>query len=127
MWKNFKTKFDGILESLGRHKELIESRASLIQYNRYQEDMRELKAKFADLVAVENDKKRKRILDWLATGSRALIDHESFLAVRNDYPNTGRWIVKNGSINNWLTAAVPNTPVAWLTGIPGAGKLEKSD
>jgi hypothetical protein len=86
--------------------------------------MQELKAKIDELVLDESDKKKRRVLEWLATESRAQVDHENFLAVRNEYPNTGRWILKHESISNWLTADVPNTPMLWLTGIPGAGEPE---
>jgi hypothetical protein len=123
MWKDFNSQFDGILRSLRRHKELIESRANLAQYRRYQEDMRDLKDKLGELVEVERNKKALLVKEWLATGSQAQIDHENFLAVRQHYPNTGRWILKNESILNWITADIPITPLVWLNGIPGAGTL----
>lgn len=84
--------------------------------------MTELKSKIDAMVENEKVKKIKSVKEWLATGSQAQQDHEEFLAVRKEYPSTGRWILKHESITNWMDADVPTTPITWMTGIPGAGK-----
>ncbi|KAF2736998.1 C2H2 domain-containing protein [Polyplosphaeria fusca] len=132
VWKNFNTKFQGILNSLRRHKQLVETRASLMhfqryeedmaQFTRYQQDLNEIKSKMDQMIEEERSKKIKAIKEWLATGSQAAVDHERFLAVRQKYPNTGRWILKHETIDNWMHADVPATPLVWMNGIPGAGK-----
>jgi hypothetical protein len=122
LWKDFRSKFEGILKSLRRHKELIENRAALAQYTIYQEDIQKLKAEIEELVLEERNTKLRRVQEWLATKSEAQINHERFVAERNKYPGTGRWILKHGPISSWMTADVPTTCLLWMIGVPGAGK-----
>lgn len=122
VWKDFKTQFDGILKRLGRHKELIESQAHLEQFAKYQEDMSTLKHHIEKLVAENREKKSTAVKEWLATGGQAQRDHEGFLAVREGYSRTGRWILNHEVIRDWVNPDTPATPIVWMTGIPGAGK-----
>ncbi|ORY16158.1 C2H2 domain-containing protein [Clohesyomyces aquaticus] len=122
VWKDFGTKFNGILKSLSRHKQLIETRAQLIHFRQYQEDIESMKMKLDDMVTEERNKKTKSVKEWIGAGSQTKLDHEKFCAVRSEYPTTGRWILKNEYINNWIEADVPATPLVWMNGIPGAGK-----
>jgi hypothetical protein len=120
-WKDFGTRFNGTLKSLARHKDLIECRANLIQYRRYQEDLAEMKGKLDELISSERQRKTRSVKEWLATGSQWIADHEKFLDVRKRYPTTGCWILKNDAIIHWLDDDVPTTSIVWMTGIPGAG------
>lgn len=43
MWKNFETKFGGVLERLGRHKDYVESCASLASFQKTQDNIYELR------------------------------------------------------------------------------------
>ncbi|KAF2638941.1 hypothetical protein P280DRAFT_470952 [Massarina eburnea CBS 473.64] len=121
-WKNFGTKFNGILKSLARHKNLIECRASLSQYQLYREDMSDMKVKLDGLIEEEKIKKMKTVKEWLAVGSLPDNDHEEFCEVRKKNPRTGGWILNHEYIRDWMIADVPNSPIVWMTGIPGAGK-----
>lgn len=123
MWKDFSTKFSGILNSLRRHKELIECRASLSQYRRYQEDMAEMSSKLDELINQKQSKKMKVVKEWLAVYSQPEQDHDSVRNTRAEYPSTGDWILEHKLVEDWKDADVPSTPLAWMTGIPGAGKL----
>ncbi|CAO2649603.1 Nn.00g069880.m01.CDS01 [Neocucurbitaria sp. VM-36] len=122
MWKDFSTRFDGIRKSLGRHKALIESCASLAQYHRYQEDMRDLKSKLDETVDAERTKKRLALKVWLAVGEQPQEDHRSYCEVRKQYSTTARWILQHESIKTWMASDMAITPVLWMHGIPGAGK-----
>jgi hypothetical protein len=123
MWKDFNTKFEGILKSLRRHKELVESRASLTQYHMYQEDVSEIKAKVEELVEEEKRKKKANVRDWLAVDTRPEHDHDTYRLVKGEYAGTGDWIAEHEAIKHWLDADVPSTPLLWMAGIPGAGKF----
>jgi Cdc6-like AAA superfamily ATPase len=122
MWKDFGTKFTGLLNSLTRHKELIERRASLAQYRIYREDMKEMKSHVDKIITEERAKKLMSVKEWLAVGSLVEEDHLEYGKIRQAYPSTGHWILKNDYIRDWVDADDPYTPVLWLTGIPGAGK-----
>jgi hypothetical protein len=84
--------------------------------------MTELKSSISKLVTEEKEKKIRSVKEWLATGSPPKDDHEKFLKERERYPSTGRWILEQEYILNWMGADVPITPLVWMTGIPGAGK-----
>lgn len=68
MWKNFSTKFDGILNKLRRHKDLVECRATISYYQRYKEDMKSLQEKTQELIAKEDAKNMRSVKEWLAVG-----------------------------------------------------------
>lgn len=122
MWKDFGTRFGGILKSLGRHKDLVEIRASLAQYRRYQEDMVDLKSKLDHTIAQEQAKKKMVMKEWLAVGQQPQDDQETFRQIRTECATTAQWILKHESIERWINMDIPNTPVLWMHGIPGAGK-----
>jgi hypothetical protein len=110
MWKDFDTKFGGILKSLGRHKDLVECRASIAQYRMYQEDIADLKSKLDEKVAEEQTKKMMIVKDWLAVGEQQQKDHDSYSGVRKECATTARWVLQH------------DTPTVWMHGIPGAGE-----
>jgi Sec-independent protein translocase protein TatA len=123
MWKDFDTKFSGILKSLGRHKDLVECRATVSQYRRYQEDMTELKSKLEETISAEKEKKKLAVKEWLAVDGQWERDHESFCQVRKECPTTAKWILKHDSVEHWMQIDAPDTPVLWMNAIPGAGKM----
>jgi hypothetical protein len=126
MWKDFNTKFGGILKSLSRHKDLVECRAGIAQYRMYQDDIAELKAKLDETIAKEQAKKMMVVKDWLAVGEQQQKDHENFVRIRKECATTARWVLQHETIKHWMDADVPNTPTVWMHGIPGAGELYPS-
>ena len=122
MWKDFNTRFGGILKSLSRHKDLVKFRANVAQYLRYQEDIADLKAKLNETIAKEQAKKMMIVKDWLAVGEQQQKDHDNFTRVRKECATTARWVLRHETVNHWMDADVPNTPTVWMHGIPGAGE-----
>lgn len=49
MWKNFETKFGGVLERLGRHKDYVESCAMLASFQKTQDNFEDLRTENHDL------------------------------------------------------------------------------
>ncbi|XPS76188.1 hypothetical protein M3J09_008244 [Ascochyta lentis] len=139
-WKNFDTKFGGILKNLDRHKEFVENCAQLAQYQlyqdnivdmrmassnrfqQYQQDVIEMNVKLDELVAEQHLKKMKAVTQWLAVGQLAQEDHKVHRRIRSTYSNTAHWILSNEHIKHWAEADLPAKPVMWMNGIPGAGK-----
>jgi hypothetical protein len=110
MWKSYDTEFQGILQSLERHKDLVERRASVDQYRRYREDMQVLKAKIDDQVTAEKLNKLVLIREWLAVGSQPADDHAGYQEIRKSYSSTARWILERDAIKQWSQDVVPATP-----------------
>ncbi|KAJ4302641.1 hypothetical protein N0V90_001530 [Kalmusia sp. IMI 367209] len=104
MWKDFDTKFGGILKSLARHKDLVECRASVSQYRTYRENMLEMKSKLDEMIAEQRTKKLTAVKEWLAVGSIQEDDHRNYTGIRNAYKETGKWIMKNDIIKDWMDA-----------------------
>ncbi|KAI8940928.1 hypothetical protein NX059_002183 [Plenodomus lindquistii] len=96
--------------------------ANLDQYRRYQDDIREMKAKLDELLAAEQLKKLLTVREWLAARTQVQPDHDAYTKIRNAYSTTTHWILKHEAVAHWMGAAIPNTPILWLNGIPGAGK-----
>lgn len=53
--------------------------------------------------------------------SNTLTDHEGTVEIRQEYPESGRWILRNPFLRDWMDFTRPNVPVLWVNGIPGAG------
>jgi hypothetical protein len=119
--------FDGILSSLRRHKDIVECRANLAQYRLYQEDVAEFRLKLADNVKREEVKKLMAVKEWLAVGELPQIDHEKFCKTRAECATTARWITQHETIKHWTHSDIPNSPVVWVYGIPGAGEYRHND
>ena len=122
VWKDFKTRFQNILDRLRRHREVIESQANLLHFQQYQLDRAK---RLEDLHRSENERRQKNYkeaLEWIS-GADTNLDHESACAARSEYPGSGRWILKHSKLQNWKEANEPVSSILWLNGIPGAGKL----
>jgi hypothetical protein len=110
MWKSYDTEFQGTLQSLRRHKELVERRASVIQYRIYRDDMETLKAKLADQVEAEKLKKLVVIREWLAVGQQPIDDHAEHVKVRQRYSATAKWILDRDTVKQWTGDTNPASP-----------------
>ena len=104
-----------------RHRELIERKANLEQIQESRDARLQSQASFAALEKEQNRTKTLAVVSWLSAAD-AHLDHEAFSAARHDIPNTGAWILKESSVQDWLDPTESSVPVFWLNGIPGAGK-----
>jgi hypothetical protein len=110
MWKSYDTEFQGTLQSLRRHKELVERRASVTQYRIYRDDMETLKAKLADQIETEKLKKLVVIREWLAVGQQPIDDHAEYTKVRQKYSATAKWILDRDTVKQWTGDTNPASP-----------------
>ncbi|RAR00183.1 C2H2 domain-containing protein [Stemphylium lycopersici] len=143
MWKNFDSKFSGILKSMSRHKSFVEANATIVQYRLYQADtadttrkfdetlaqhrlyqadIADMKQKLDETLANEHEKKLRAVKEWLAVGSQPQIEHDRYRQIRKHHASTAQWILQNGVIKHWRESDVPKSPILWMHGIPGAGK-----
>jgi hypothetical protein len=120
-WKDFDARFKGTLESLRRHKDLIESQATVIHFQQYQADTRKFMQQLDNQEKIERERKYLRSLEWIS-GAQSKLDHESFCDTRKEFPGSGKWILTQEDIQNWKDEDIPMTSALWLNGIPGAGK-----
>ena len=91
------------------------------RHRTYVDEMLRLSSKLDDMVAQEQRKKMETVKQWLAVGQQNSMLHASYRQVRQEHPNTARWIFRQEAVKNWLATDPPATPSLWINGIPGAG------
>jgi hypothetical protein len=124
-WKDFQESFKSILNNLIRHRELIESAASLEQIQESRDARLQSQAAFAAFELEQNHMKRLAIISWLSAAD-VDADQAAFTATRAEIPNSGRWILEQSDIKTWLDRSQNTVPIVWLNGKPGAGELSGS-
>lgn len=121
VWKSFNTEFQAILRNLREHRSLIESQASLTQFAEILRT-REL----ADIALdksneVEKCRRRETVYQWLSP-AKSEVDQETYMKIRQEYPDTGHWLLKVNRFHSWFDPVFCSTQLLWLNGIPGAGQ-----
>jgi hypothetical protein len=106
-----------------RHRELIERKANLEQIQESRDARLQSQASFAALEREANLAKTLAVVNWLAPADAAL-DQEDFAGKRQVVSGSGRWILEEPKIKDWLDPKDSSVPIFWLNGIPGAGKME---
>ena len=120
-WKDFKTRFQHILDDLCRHRTLIESQANLVQIQQSQRDYAQLQLSFSKIEEAERKEKTLAIINWLSSADVAL-DQEAAEAAQCEHPGSGSWVFENEIVKPWIDPNNSLIPYVWLLGIPGAGK-----
>jgi hypothetical protein len=93
-----------------------------IEVARYEE-----KALSRSRTAKEAEAKRHKeqlqdTLEWICAAPKTAVDtHTDRCEVREKYPETCDWIVKNDSVDNWLNVGTPTHSILWINGSMGAG------
>ena len=103
-----------------RHRELIERGASLEQIQESRDARLQFQASFEAVLREQNLAKMIAVVNWLSAADAAL-DQESLSEARYGIHATGRWILQEPRIKEWLDPADSSVPIFWLNGIPGAG------
>jgi hypothetical protein len=119
-WKDFQESFKPILSDLLRHRELIGSTASLEQIQESRDARLQSQASFAALELEQSQAKKLAVVNWLFAAD-AHDDQDAFVATRHDIPDTGRWILEEPKIKDWLDPSQSSVTIVWLNGKPGAG------
>ena len=120
LWKDFRTQFQYILTSLSRHKGLVESQASLVEYEQSKAARLAAQKSFEDIARAETRRRLLAVTEKIHP-PHTLTDHEGAAEIRQDYPESGKWILRHPFLRDWLDFTRPNVPALWVNGIPGAG------
>jgi hypothetical protein len=119
LWTDFASRFNGILERLARHRDLVDREASSI-------DIAE--ARTWRIQAQEDIEKREKqrcgcqlqdTITWLAVDDR-LQEDELYRLTERRQEGTCSWVLKNPRLAAWIDEK-DDESVLWLKGIPGAG------
>ncbi|KAK2470509.1 hypothetical protein H9L39_18126 [Fusarium oxysporum f. sp. albedinis] len=120
-WKGFSTQLSLLKDNLRRHKSLIESRASIIEFETIQQLRTSALENFRELRSAETSRKQAAVIKWLSPPAVEAI-HERHINARVSDPQSCRWIFDDPSFQNWSDPLYCSTPLLWINGKPGAGK-----
>jgi len=113
------------LSSLSRHKVLVESQASLEEYEQSQAARLVAQNNFDQIAKAERNRRFLAITEKIHAAT-SLTDHEYLLEILKEYPRTGRWILDCATLKDWMNPSSTKVPLLWLNGIPGAGEINLS-
>lgn len=126
LWRDFRSRFQHILDDLAQHKILVESHANHIHIRDYAADRARIFQEFERISTQTANQKYEYVLRWI-NAPTAVEVHEDLVTMRNDFfkatsVQTGQWIIHDEKVKGWLDLDVPKTSTLWVHGIPGAGK-----
>jgi hypothetical protein len=111
----FNSNFKRILDSLQRHKDIIEGeKSSLTVY--------EIQTLRDDEAARFNETRLDRILDKI-NAPNCYLDQETSLEHREN-SHSGKWVLDHEKFKQWRNAPAGSNPLLYIHGIPGAGTYE---
>ncbi|KLU87314.1 hypothetical protein MAPG_06315 [Magnaporthiopsis poae ATCC 64411] len=120
-WNGFKSDINQLKENLARHRRLIESRASLTQF----EETQSIRlAAEENLRRTNEDAQRRRRRDvfrWLRSPDMDAF-HERHARARGWSTQSCAWLLQDPAFKDWFDPNFCQTPLLWLNGKPGAGK-----
>jgi hypothetical protein len=120
-WKTFRSRFKPLLENLRRHKGLVETQASLYQFEEVQRLRVIAEAEFCGLREAEDLRRHSTVQDWLSAAN-VEEDQEIKSSVRAEYLGVCRWILDDHRVQDWLDLNLHSSRLLWINGIPGAGE-----
>ena len=105
-----------------RHRHLVESQASIVQFEETLKLRRLAESKFQDLQEEFVRRRWPDVQRWLSAYN-SKIQHRLCAKAKADCPGSGQWLLNDIRFKSWFDAIYCSTPLLWLNGIPGAGKL----
>ncbi|KAK0629250.1 hypothetical protein B0T17DRAFT_633809 [Bombardia bombarda] len=91
--------------------------------DKYEQDRLEMLRLARDQEKQHKLDQRANIMKWMSTpGGSQSGYHHTFKSVRNDFPETGTWILNEEKMFNWMHGETPTNSILWLNGKKGAGK-----
>jgi hypothetical protein len=121
-WKTYKSKLGSIMSSMTRHRELIESTATVSQVELFQKSQKIENEMFEDRMKQEEIARYKDVKSWLRPAD-VESDQDHFSKTRASTPGSGQWLLDSQAFQDWFDPHFPNIPaLLWIAGIPGAGR-----
>lgn len=121
VWKIHRTRFQSIISDIRRRKELVESGASAIQFEMLEQSLAITEAESQQQREFRGREEMKFVRDWLAAAP-VQEDHEEKQNVRSVDTGSCEWVLDNSRYQTWEDVS-SSSPLLWIHGIPGAGKV----
>ena len=119
-WRGFRSKIEHLKDNLRRYKDLIESRANIIQFEEMLGLKRQAESHFSEMRDADLSRRRRAVLQWLSPPNYQSI-HEKNLETLSCYPGSGLWLLDDHRFQKWFHPLYCSSPLLWLNGKPGAG------
>jgi hypothetical protein len=120
-WNGFGSRFNFLIANLERHKHLVESQASLVEYQSAKEARLLAESKFVQSEEDEKKRQLRMITEWLSP-AEFKTDQETARNFRGESKDSGRWLFKDKKVSALCDPDSSTVQSLWLVGIPGAGK-----
>jgi hypothetical protein len=119
-WKTFETQFRRILDSLARHKELIESEKGTVTLLEIQGLHEITKLQFEEIVGQEQMKQFSVLLEKLNAPNYHL--DQCAASEHRRGRSSGSWVLLDEKFQKWADISAEENPLLYIHGIPGAGR-----
>ena len=131
LWKTFNLRFQGILENLRKHRDLIDAEANAISIvearawrSTQMDHIRQWRANRAyEIDKIERERMTSQMREavaWFGADEGQEDIFAKFSKACDD--SADHWIFKESSIISWLGQGSRDESVIWLNGKPGAGE-----
>ena len=121
-WGRFQRRFEGILQDLDHHGDLIDREANARNIAEAQRQREENMDKMEQEEKHQTTKQYTSVVYWLKVDDTEQIKvFESIHEEGSQYSGTCAWMTKNGKISSWLKST-PSDRQLWIAGNPGTGK-----
>lgn len=100
---------------------MVDSHANLVFLEQLHQDRAQNHTKFELMEQDEARKKSFEVTRWLSAAD-SIGDHSLACSRRSGYPQTGRWLLQEGSVKNWMKPSNLLDSMLWINGKPGAGE-----
>jgi hypothetical protein len=121
VWKGFTLKLDELKDNMERHRRLVESQASIVQFEESQKARKLAESQFRELQDVFVRRRWSEVQGWLSAYN-SKIQHQLCTKAKEECPGSGQWRLTDVRFQKWSDLVYCSTPLLWLNGIPGAGK-----
>lgn len=119
MWARFETRFDGILQRLAYHSDLLDKEAFTINVSEAVRHNQEEAARWEQEEAEWEAFKLRDVLSWLRINESSP-EHTLKRHCQDSLPDSCDWFIQQDKIQLWQKHGIENALV-WVTGKPGAG------
>jgi hypothetical protein len=123
-WRGFTIRIDAIKRNLDRRMQLIQSQASVVEYEKLLEIHRLADIEFANLKEAELRRRQVELYQWLDSANSSNTQQDC-VRKRSACPGAGKWLLNEPSFQNWFHPTFCRTPLLWLNGMPGSGLYRK--
>jgi hypothetical protein len=121
LWKDFGSRFSGIIGRLVRHRDLIDQEATSIDITEARSWRIRAQEELEDREREKSTQQLNRTINWLVGESSIHMPEDDLYRLSAArLKGTCKWILREKVIMNWLKDDEHN-PAVWMRGIPGAG------